>query len=58
MREQQVLSDEALLAPLKGQVATWWIPDEVVRLESMPLAPTGKIDKLRLRAEYGADAPA
>ncbi|MGA0607715.1 AMP-binding protein [Phenylobacterium sp. VNQ135] len=47
-------SDAALLEPLKGRVASWWIPDAIVRLESMPLAATGKIDKLRLRAEYGA----
>ncbi|ACG77085.1 medium-chain-fatty-acid-CoA ligase [Phenylobacterium zucineum HLK1] len=49
-------SDAALLEPLKGKVASWWIPDEVVRLKSMPLAATGKIDKLKLRAEYGAGA--
>jgi acyl-CoA synthetase (AMP-forming)/AMP-acid ligase II len=54
MREREVLSDEALLAPLRGRVAPWWIPDEVIRLGAMPLAPTGKIDKLRLRSEYGA----
>ncbi|TMJ14851.1 MAG: long-chain fatty acid--CoA ligase [Alphaproteobacteria bacterium] len=48
------VSDEALLAPLKDRVAPWWIPDEVVRLASMPLAPTGKIDKIRLRAQYGS----
>ncbi len=46
--------DEALLEPLKGRVASWWIPDAVHRLERMPLAATGKIDKLKLRAEYGA----
>jgi fatty-acyl-CoA synthase len=46
--------DEALLEPLKGRVASWWIPDAVYRLERMPLAATGKIDKLKLRAEYGA----
>ena len=54
MREAETsLSDEALLAPLAGRVAPWWIPDEIVRLPAMPLAATGKIDKLRLRAEYG-----
>ena len=54
MREAEAsLSDEALLAPLAGRVAPWWIPDEIVRLPAMPLAATGKIDKLRLRAEYG-----
>ena len=53
MRDEQV-SDEQLLAPLRGRVAPWWIPDAVVRLASMPLAPTGKIDKIRLRAQYGS----
>ncbi|MGO4408839.1 AMP-binding protein [Brevundimonas sp. M-11_2] len=46
--------DESLLEPLKGRVASWWIPDAVYRLERMPLAATGKIDKLKLRADYGA----
>lgn len=45
--------DNALLEPLKGRVASWWIPDAVHRLERMPLAATGKIDKLKLRAEFG-----
>ena len=52
MREAETLSDDALLAPLRGRVAPWWIPDAVVRLPQMPLASTGKIDKTRLRAEY------
>lgn len=54
IRPQTEISDDALLAPLRGRVASWWIPDSVVRLPAMPLAATGKIDKLRLRAEYGA----
>jgi acyl-CoA synthetase (AMP-forming)/AMP-acid ligase II len=48
------ISDADLLAPLAGRVAPWWIPDAVVRLAAMPLAPTGKIDKIRLRNEHGA----
>lgn len=48
------VTDEDLLAPLLGRVAPWWVPDAVVRLEAMPLAPTGKIDKIRLRAQYGS----
>jgi len=43
MRNQGALSDEELLAPLNGRVATWWLPDAVVRLERMPLTSTGKI---------------
>jgi fatty-acyl-CoA synthase len=53
MRGGPTVSDEALLGPLEGRVAPWWIPDEVFRLSNMPLAPTGKIDKIRLRSEYG-----
>ncbi|MCC2980956.1 AMP-binding protein [Sphingomonas sp. IC4-52] len=47
------LSDDDLLGALTGRVAPWWVPDAVVRLPAMPLAPTGKIDKIRLRAEHG-----
>ena len=50
------ISDEALLAPLRGKVAPWWIPDEVIRVPRMHLSPTGKIDKVRLRMEYGGSA--
>lgn len=53
LREAQAVSDEDLVAPLKGRVPTWWMPDEVVRLAQMPLAATGKIDKRKLRAEFG-----
>jgi fatty-acyl-CoA synthase len=53
MRERQTVSDEALLAPLQGKVPPWWIPDAVIRLANMPLSATGKIDKIRLRTEYG-----
>ena len=54
LREQETLSDETILAALRGQVAAWWIPDAVIRLEQMPLASTGKIDKMRLRSKYGS----
>jgi len=46
------LDAASLLGALRGKVADWWIPDEVVQIEAMPLAPTGKIDKIRLRADY------
>ena len=52
-RETQDATDEDILAPLRGRVASWWIPDEVIRLPLMPLASTGKIDKMRLRVDYG-----
>ncbi|MEA1942444.1 MAG: AMP-binding protein [Pseudomonadota bacterium] len=51
--EDDAVSDDALLEPLRGRVASWCIPDEIVRVPAMPLGPTGKIDKLTLRSEYG-----
>ena len=53
MRAGEELSDEALLSPLDGLVPSWWMPQQVVRLQKMPLAATGKVDKLRLRSQYG-----
>ena len=46
------LDTTALLDQLRGKVADWWIPDQVVEVPAMPLAATGKIDKNRLRADY------
>ena len=50
LRASAMVDDDSLLAPLRGKVPTWWIPDAVVRVPRMPLSPTGKIDKLGLRA--------
>ena len=52
-RKGAQISDEALLDALRARVASWWLPDAIVRVAAMPLAMTGKIDKKRLRAEHG-----
>ena len=52
LREGGQTSDDELIGALDGKVANWWVPSEVVRLSKMPLASTGKIDKLRLRDQY------
>jgi fatty-acyl-CoA synthase len=51
-QSSHTLDGKALLDALRGNVADWWIPDEVIQIAHMPLAATGKIDKNRLRAEY------
>jgi fatty-acyl-CoA synthase len=53
-RKGAEISDAALLDALRARVASWWLPDAIVRVSAMPIAMTGKIDKQRLRAEYGA----
>ncbi len=41
-----------LLEFLRGKVAGWWLPDQILEIDAMPLAATGKIDKNQLRADY------
>ena len=55
IRDGHDVTDDALLGLLRGRVPTWWTPDAVVRLPRIPLAATGKIDKRRLRKEFGAE---
>ena len=53
LRQGENITDQQLLEPLRDRVASWWIPEEVVRLPKIPLAATGKVDKLLLRSQYG-----
>ncbi|MBB3951058.1 AMP-binding protein [Aureimonas jatrophae] len=56
MRKGADIDDLDLLGSLRGQVASWWIPETVIRLPEMPKAATGKIDKMRLRTLYSQAA--
>jgi fatty-acyl-CoA synthase len=40
---------EEFLAFLKGKIAKWWMPDDVVFVDDIPLGATGKIDKKLIR---------
>ncbi|MEQ9316571.1 MAG: AMP-binding protein [Henriciella sp.] len=53
-RDGESLEDGNLIEALKDRVPSWWLPDAVIRVPAMPLAGTGKIDKIRLRSLYGA----
>jgi len=44
---------EELLTFLADHVAKWWIPDDVVFLDSLPVGGTGKVQKAELRKQYG-----
>jgi fatty-acyl-CoA synthase len=43
-----------ILAYLAERMARWWVPEEVIFLESLPLGGTGKVQKALLRERYGA----
>ena len=50
----QDLDMDRLVGALRDQVASWWIPDRLVRIADMPLTGSGKIDKIQLRADLAA----
>jgi fatty-acyl-CoA synthase len=43
---------EELLGFFEGKIAKWWLPDDVVFTEALPVGATGKIQKNRLRDQY------
>jgi 3-(methylthio)propionyl---CoA ligase len=47
------LEKEQILEFLAGKVAKWWVPDDVVFVESLPVGGTGKVQKADLRKQYG-----
>jgi len=51
-REGANLTRDALLAFYEGKVAKWWVPDDVVFVESLPHTATGKLQKLKLRETF------
>jgi len=45
----QTAEKHEFLDYLKGKIAGWWMPDDVLFVDEIPLGPTGKIDKKLLR---------
>jgi acyl-CoA synthetase (AMP-forming)/AMP-acid ligase II len=48
----QTVTREELLEFYAGKVAKWWIPDDVVFVDKLPLTATGKLSKLQLREQF------
>lgn len=46
------VSAEQILAHLTQHVAKWWLPDEIVFVDSLPHTATGKLLKTALREQY------
>ena len=49
----QLVEKEEILSFLETKVAKWWVPDDVIFLESLPVGGTGKVQKGDLRKTYG-----
>jgi fatty-acyl-CoA synthase len=52
LRPGERASGDEMLGALKGRIASWWTPDEVVFVEDIPLGATGKVDKKLVRARF------
>ena len=46
------LTREALLQFYEGKIAKWWMPDDVVFIDAIPLGATGKVQKNKLREQF------
>ena len=46
------LNRVAILDSIRPRVASWWLPDDIVVADQVPLTGTGKIDKKLLRTAY------
>lgn len=49
LKEGETATREEFLAFLEGKIAKWWMPDDVVFVDEIPLGATGKIDKKLIR---------
>ena len=46
------LTRDELLAFYDGKIAKWWMPDDVVFLDAIPMGATGKVQKNKLREAF------
>lgn len=49
----QALEKSEIVDFLASSVAKWWVPEDVVFLDSLPMGGTGKVQKNELRQKYG-----
>ena len=52
LKEGQTATSEEILGFLEGKIAKWWMPDDVVFVNSIPHTATGKILKTALRDQF------
>jgi fatty-acyl-CoA synthase len=52
LKEGESATREEFLGYLDGKIARWWMPDDVVFVDEIPLGATGKIDKKLIRQRF------
>jgi fatty-acyl-CoA synthase len=56
LRDGETARPEEFLRYLDGKIARWWMPDDVIFVEEIPLGATGKIDKKLIRQRFAGYA--
>ena len=51
LKAQQRATRDDILGFMKGKIADWWLPDDVVFVDEIPHTATGKIQKTTLREQ-------
>jgi fatty-acyl-CoA synthase len=54
LKPEKSLEKQEVMDFLAERVAKWWVPDEVIFVESLPVGGTGKVQKNDLRVKYGS----
>jgi fatty-acyl-CoA synthase len=52
LKEGESATKQEFLDFLEGKIAKWWMPDDVVFVDEIPLGATGKIDKKVIRQTF------
>jgi fatty-acyl-CoA synthase len=51
-RQAADVTREAVIDHLRGRMASWWLPDDVVFVDALPMTATGKVNKVVLRQQF------
>ena len=52
LKKDMAVTREEMLEFMRGKIAKWWLPDDVVFVASLPHTATGKLLKTKLREDY------
>jgi fatty-acyl-CoA synthase len=51
-KEGATVTKDEILAFFDGKIAKWWLPDDIVFVDAIPLGATGKMQKNKLREQF------
>jgi fatty-acyl-CoA synthase len=52
MKKGESIGKDDMLGFMRGKIANWWMPDDVVFVDEIPHTATGKIQKTTLREQF------